>query len=196
MKDNLIIDEKVCTKHKMTLQEVLLVLSIRAGDFDKCLDNLLKREVLVEVDNQYKVTQRWNEVVEDILCDSSHYISEDRLLALAAKIQEVFPSGYHQRDNRGPKYYFKSGKKDIAQALKRFIVYYGDRSDEDIVNAAKKYVADCRGDYRSIKCANYFVFKDERRNEGNITSKLNEILENADGDKETKSSNEWTSKMI
>ena len=189
MKEKLIIDEKVCVKHKMTLQEVLLVLSIRAGDFENCIENLVKREVLVEDNNQYLVTQRWNDVLEEILCDSSQAISETRLTELAVKIQKIFPSGFHQRNGRGPKYYFKSSRKDIEQALKRFIIYYGDHSDEDILKAAKKYVADCRGDYSSIKCANFFVFKDERKNGGNITSKLNETLENMGGESEVVENN-------
>lgn len=198
MKEKLIIDEKICLKHKITLQEVLLVLSIRAGNFKDCIENLLKREILVEADGLYKVTQRWNDEIEEILCDSSQSISETRLTELAVKIQEIFPSGFHQRNGRGPKYYFKSGRKDIAQALKRFITYYGDHSDEEILNAAKKYVADCRGDYSSIKCANYFVFKDERKDGGNITSKLNETLENMGGESEVVENNNdgWTSKMI
>lgn len=192
MKEKLIIDEKICLKHKMTLPEVLFALAVRSLDPVEGIPNMLKREILVE-DKQndwYKLTQRWNDEIEEILCDSSQSISETRLTELAVKIQEIFPSGFHQRNGRGPKYYFKSGRKDIAQALKRFIIYYGDHSDEDILKATKKYVADCRGDYSSIKCANYFVFKDERKDGGNITSKLNETLENMGEESEVVNNNE------
>lgn len=199
MKEKLIIDEKICLKHKMTLQEVLIALSIRIGNAGETAENMLKREILVSPNGgEYLVTQRWNDELEEILCDSSQSISETRLTELAVKIQKIFPSGFHQRNGRGPKYYFKSGRTDIAQALKRFITYYGDHSDEEILNATKKYVADCRGDYSSIKCANYFVFKDERKDGGNITSKLNETLENMGGESEVVENNNdgWTSKMI
>ena len=64
------IDEKVCLKHKMTPQEVLLALAVRAGGFEDSIENMVRREILVD-DNVYKVTQHWSEVLDEILADSS-----------------------------------------------------------------------------------------------------------------------------
>lgn len=190
MKEKLIIDEKVCLKHKLTLQELLMVLSIRAGNTKGCIDNLIKREVLVIDEGQYKVTQRWNDEVEDILCDSSQYISENRLMELAEKIQAIFPSGFHQRNGKGTKHYFKDSRKGIAQALKRFINYYGDFPDEEILEATRKYIADCRGDYSYLRVASHFVIRDDRNTGGDISSDLIRILENKESEGEVGSIND------
>ena len=84
------IDEKVCLKHKMTLQEFLIALAVRSGGFEDCIENLVKREVLVD-DKVYLVTQHWSDVVDEIICDSTSSISDERLMKLATDIQNAFP---------------------------------------------------------------------------------------------------------
>ena len=72
------IDEKVCTKHKMTIQEVLIALIMRMGEVPDTMENMLNREILVDT-GEYQVTQHWSDVLDEILCDSSTPIDEERL---------------------------------------------------------------------------------------------------------------------
>lgn len=190
------IDEKVCTKHKMTDQEVLIALAVRAGKYEQVIQNMLNREILVEDEGQLKITQHWSDVVEEVLCDSGGNLDDDRLLALAEKIQECYPSGF-KRGERGTKYYHKSNKNAIKQALKKFITYYGDYPDEDIIDATKRYVASFKGDYRfPFLMANYFVLKDMRTKGGDITSQLATFLENKEEEDENMDTEDWTTKVI
>lgn len=188
-----IIDEKVCTKHKMTDQEVLIALAVRAGKYEQVIQNMLNREILVEDNGQLKVTQHWSDIADEVLCDSGSSVSDDRLLCLAKKIQDCFPSGYKVDERTGTKYYHKSNKVAIKQALKRFISLYGDYPDEDIIDATKRYVASFRGNYKSpFQMANYFVCKDNRSKGGDITSPLATFLENKEsGEEEENTSSDW-----
>lgn len=178
----LIIDEKACKKHKMTIIEVLYALAVKEGLTGNNVQEMLNKEILVEgQDSWYMVTQHWSEVLDEILCDSKTVADEERLLKLAEKIQGIFPSGYKQDERTGAKYYHKSNKASIKQALKRFIDIYGDYSDEEILDATQRYVDSFHGTYvPPFQMANYFVCKDLRNKGGDITSPLATFIENKD----------------
>lgn len=184
MKEKIIIDEKACSRKKkgesMTLVEVLFALAVKYGLNKDIIQNMLNREILVKdpVDEEYLITQRWSGVVEEILCDSNQALNDDRLINLAKKIQDIFPPGFKTDEKTNQRYVHKSNSKAIMQALKRFITYYDDYSDEDILEATRQYVASFRGNYSRIEMANYFVFKDNTRKGGDITSSLATFLEN------------------
>lgn len=192
------IDEKVCTKHKMTPVEVLFALAIRASENpQEELLNMENREIFVRDRNDYKVTQHWSDVLDEILCDSGGNLDDDRLLKLAEEIQKCFPQGFKRDERTGTKYYHKSNKVAIKQALKRFITNWGDYPDEDIIDATKRYVASFRGNYNPpFQMANYFVCKDNRNKGGELTSSLATFLENKEEGEEGVNNDEWTSKMV
>lgn len=164
----LVLDEKVCLKHKLTLQEALIALAVRAGNTNEAVKNLLAREVLVERNGEFLITQHWNDVVEEILCDSSNNgldLSDERLLALAVKVQECFPKmKMRYASGQESPFYFKCNKTEIKNKLKKFLTLYGETSDEDIIDAAKRYVAtyESKG-YLGMRLAKYFIMKDDRK---------------------------------
>lgn len=177
------IDEKACKKHKMTISGVLYALAIRAGLTGNDVQEMLSKEILVEgQDSWYMVTQHWSDTLDEILAESSTVTDDNRLLNLAKKIQSIFPSGYKTDERTGAKYYHKSNSRVIQNALKRFLSYYEDYSDEDILDATQRYVDSYEGNYSRIEMANYFVFKDNRNKGGEITSSLATFLENKENE--------------
>lgn len=197
------IDEKVCLKHKLTMQELLLALAVRTCDITQVLQNLLAREVIVQKGGQYLITQHWNEVVDAILNDSSSNgdeLSEERLLALVKKIQECFPKG-KMKDAFGldTPFYYRCNKTELMNKLKKFFANYGNVSDEDIVDATKRYVASyAPKGYRGMRLAKYFIWKDDRKlmadEEVHVeqVSDLATFLENKGEDKdEVTSRDDW-----
>lgn len=164
----LVLDEKVCLKHKLTLQEALIALAVRAGNTNEAVKNLLAREVLVERNGEFLITQHWNDVVEEILCDSSNNgldLSDERLLALAVKVQECFPKmKMRYASGQESPFYFRCNKTEIKNKLKKFLTLYGETSDEDIIDATKRYVAtyESKG-YLGMRLAKYFIMKDDRK---------------------------------
>ena len=164
----IILDEKVCLKHKLTLQEALIALAVRAGSTNEAVKNLLAREVLVERNGEFFITQHWNDVVDEVLCDSSNNgldLSDERLLALAVKVQECFPKmKMRYASGQESPFYFRCNKTEIKNKLKKFLTLYGETTDEDIIDAAKRYVAtyESKG-YLGMRLAKYFIMKDDRK---------------------------------
>ena len=185
----LTINEKACVKHKLTMDEVLVALMYRqVKDFDKTYENLLNREVLVCKEGKVFVTQRWSEEIDEILCDSTGNVtySDEELTKLALKMQTVYPKG-KMFDNV---HCFQSNKREIANKLKKFFVEYGEYSEEEILDATKRYVASFMGNYRFMKALNNFVWKmdkedDEEGNTHNVRhSSLADYLENKESEED------------
>ena len=162
------LDEKVCLKHKLTLQESLIALAVRVGSTNEAVKNLLAREVLVERNGEFLVTQHWNDVLDEVLCDSSNNgldLSDERLLALAVKVQECFPKmKMRYASGQESPFYFRCNKTEIKNKLKKFLTLYGETSDEDIIDATKRYVAtyEHKG-FLGMRLAKYFILKDDRK---------------------------------
>lgn len=185
----IVIDEKSCKKHKMTDQEILIALAVRAGKYEEVVQNMLNREILVKDKGQLKITQRWSDVADEIIADSSNEISEERLEALANKLKECFPQG------RTPdkKYIYRCNKKEIMQSLKKFFNQFGNYTDDEVIDAAKRYVASFRGNYAFMRIVKYFIIKDLRRDGGDIISDLATFLENKESEEDVVNTNsdEW-----
>lgn len=200
------IDEKVCTKYKMTIQEVLIALIMRMGEVPDTMENMLNREILVDT-GEYQVTQHWSDVLDEILADSSGDIgrTEDELKELAIKVKDCFPqTKMRDRFGRETPYYYRCNKSEVAKALKRFFTAYGnDYTDEEIVNATKRYVASFKGNYTGMRLAKYFIMKNPVRQgeDGNgyveQVSDLLTFLENGESEEGVEVNNEdFTSKLI
>ena len=208
------IDEKVCTKQKMTPQEVMISLAVRSlkknETLDKILENMLKREILVKEGDRYLITQHWNDVVDEVLADSSGSCKKtpDELMNLAVRIQECFPKmAQPDRFGRPTKYFFRCNKREIMLSLKRFYEAYGevieDVTDDDIIDATRRYVAEgAKEGYRGMRLSKYFIFKNEQKKDedgiGHIeqVSDLMTYLENKESEGEDNTNDEWTTKMI
>lgn len=163
----IVIDEKVCLKHKMTVEEVLLSLFLRMCKTPlQVRENLKNREILVNqgINNDYYVTQHWSDVLDEILCDSSGGIdSEERLLALAKKMRDAYPEGkMKNRFGQLTPYYYRCNTGEIVKKLKKFFLVYGNVSDDDILDATRRYVASFNGNYNgSLRLLKYFILKDD-----------------------------------
>ena len=204
------IDEKVCTKQKMTPQEVMISLAVRSlkknETLDKILENMLKREILVKEGDRYLITQHWNDVVDEILADSSGSCKKtpDELMNLAIRIQECFPKmAQPDKFGRPTKYFFRCNKREIMLSLKRFYEAYGevieDVTDDDIIDATRRYVAEgAKEGYRGMRLSKYFIFKNEQKKDedgiGHIeqVSDLMTYLENKESEEEVEAnSDDW-----
>lgn len=182
------IDEGICKKYGMTLSEVLGVLLVKTGASQAIFHEMLEKQMVV-VDgmfNQPLVTQRWDDVVSNILLDSdSERQSDNRLEALAIALMDVFP----KQKKVGTSHYFRGNKKDVILRLKKFFKLYGNKfTDEQILEAAKKYVQSFNGNYQYMRVLKYFLWKDEKKvnAEGEVyideSSDLATLIENVDSD--------------
>lgn len=175
------IDEKICLKHGLTPNEVMLALAIRTGEMEEDISNMVARGILVDK-GEYLVTQRWSDVLDEILCDSQNSIekSDEELLNLAQRMRECFPQGKMP----GTPYYYRCNNSEVIKKLKKFFIQYGNYPDDDIVDACKRFVASFRGNYKYLPLVKYFIskLKDQEDEDGTIHkveySPLADYLEN------------------
>lgn len=151
------IDEKACTKHNLSFDEVLVALVYRNVESpSSVLSELLSKEVLVKKEGKYLITQHWNDIIEEVLCDSTTVKDEDaQLKELAEKMRELFPQG---KMHNTP-YYYRCNNAEVVRKLKKFFKQYGRYSDEDILDATKRFIASFHGQYRYLPLIKYFISK-------------------------------------
>ena len=202
----IVIDEKVCLKYKMTLPEVLFALAVRHMDSIDTIPNMLKREIIVEDQacDWFTVTKKWSDTLDKIISSSGGFQSEERLTNLAEKMREAYPKGaiIDPITRRPTAFHFRCNTKELALKLKTFFTRYGNYSDEDILDAEKRYVAQWNGNYQKpgFRQLKYFIFKDEKKEgpDGNYVetiSPLLDLLENKEEGEEV-SMDDWTTQLI
>jgi hypothetical protein len=174
------IDEAVCLKKGLTVQEVMIALAMRTGEWEEDISNMLAREILVERGGNYVVTQHWSDVIDEILCDSSGEVQdEERLLNLATKMRACFPEG-KMKDSLGrvTPYYYRCNNPEVIKKLKKFFMLFGDYSDDELIDAARRYVASFNGNYKGMRLIKYFILKDaiKQGEEGNHVEQVSDLL--------------------
>lgn len=198
------IDEKVCTKHKMTPVEVLFALAFRISKGDT-LSNMLAREILVDVGGQIQVTQHWSDVLDEIISDSSDNVdkSDEELLELAQKMRALYPQGkMKDRYGRLTPYYYRCNNGEVVKKLKKFFTIFGNKSDEDILDATKRYVASFQGNYTGMRLIKYFILKDDVKPSEDGTGHVEQIsdlatfLENKEEEEGGVNNDDWTTKLV
>ena len=111
-----------------------------------------------------------NDVISNIT-DRRQRLIEGKML------KEIFPKG--KKD--GTNLYWSDGVALIEKRLKVLFKKYETRyPDEEILDAAKRYVESFNGDYRFMKVLKYFLFKDEKGAAGKVeeSSELINYIEN------------------
>lgn len=195
------IDEDICKKYKITVSEVLMILLIKfETNILELGEQMMATEMIVPhdiIDGRYLVTQRWNDVVENIILDSDKYKQPiDRLNQLVTQLQKIFPEGKKE----GTSQYWRGNKREISLRLKKFFKLYDNTyTDEQILTAAKNYVEGFNGQYNYMRVLKYFIWKDERKMTEDEKMQIIEVsdlanyIENADNTNDLK--DEWTSTL-
>lgn len=191
------IDEEVCKNWGLTMPEVLAIVLVKTGaDIPMLFANLEDKKALVkDIFNKYLVTLGYDERVASVLLDSDKDRQpQDRIELLAGQMMELFPA----LKKVGSSQYFRGNKKDITLRLKKFFKLYGNKfSNDQILDATKKYVESFNGNYTYMRVLKYFIWKDEKRvnsdGEGYVdeVSDLASYIEN-DGKEFNK---EWTANI-
>lgn len=189
-----------CQRNNITLAEALLLLAIsNNADLDTAQKELIKKGYITAGRNDlfqqvgWRMTNKGASVIDSVIADSDkNQKPEDNLIALATKLKEVFPKG--KKD--GTNYYWADGVALIVRRLKLFFKKYGDGyTNEQIVQAAEKYVQGFNGNYQYMKLLKYFIFKEKIGANGEVEgeSDLISYIENA-GQEETLR-NDWATTL-
>ena len=138
------------------------------------------------------LTTKGKSLIERILKSKFTDIKEsDRFDNLAEKLRELYPKG--KKD--GTNYMWRDSNPIIAKKLKSVVAKYGNCfTDEQAINATKRYVESFNGNYRYMQLLKYFISKKVIIN-GEIeeTSQLLSYIENEDT---IDFQNDWNTELI
>lgn len=195
------IDEKLCAKHHLTLAQMLFLLSVRTDSLPGVIDELVSRQAIVNDGvNSYVITQHWNDVVDEILADSTGLASDEEWFeSLAKDFAKTFPQGKMP----GTAYYYRCNTRELVLKLKKFFAVHteyrpSEKMRRRIIDAGVRYnrEMDMNPHYRVL--AKYFISKlkpvtdEDGLTHNEETSQLASYLENEGQDEESQSSDWFT----
>ena len=180
------LNKKATQQNGITIDEALLMLVIHnKANLERAEKALIQKGLITaERDGLFqqvgwRLTNKGTEVLDSVIMDSDkEQEPQDRLIQLATRLKEIFPKG--KKD--GTNYYWTEGVALIVRRLKLFFRKYGNKfTDEQIIQAAEKYVQGFNGNYQYMRLLKYFIFKEKVGANGEVEgdSELINYIENA-----------------
>ena len=180
------LNKKATQQNGITIDEALLMLVIHnKANLERAEKALIQKGLITaERDGLFqqvgwRLTNKGTEVLDSVIMDSDkEQEPQDRLIQLATRLKEIFPKG--KKD--GTNYYWTEGVALIVRRLKLFFRKYGNKfTDEQIIQAAEKYVRGFNGNYQYMRLLKYFIFKEKVGANGEVEgdSELINYIENA-----------------
>ena len=194
------LNKKAAQQNGITIDEALLMLVIHnKANLEGAERALIQKGLITAERNDlfqqvgWRLTNKGTEVLDSVIMDSDkEQEPQDRLIQLATKLKEIFPKG--KKD--GTNYYWADGVALIVRRLKLFFKKYGNKfTDEQIIQAAEKYVQGFNGNYQYMRLLKYFIFKEKVGANGELEgdSELISYIENAGQEEDLR--NDWTSSL-
>lgn len=181
------IDTEECVKLGVPLDEALYIIGLYLGvDINTdTLHRVFKRGILEH--DGYDILRKMKnpklinsgiELAETLALESEFNtpIYKDRFENLAYQLRELFPKG----KKPGTAYMWRDSNAIIAKKLKALVKKYGDCfTDEQAIEATKKYIESFNGNYQYMQLLKYFISKSVIK-DGQIeeTSQLLSYIEN------------------
>ena len=180
------LNKKAAQQNGITIDEALLMLVIHnKANLERAEKALIQKGLITaERDDLFqqvgwRLTNKGTEMLDSVIMDSDkEQEPQDRLIQLATRLKEIFPKG--KKD--GTNYYWTEGVALIVRRLKLFFRKYGNKfTDEQIIQAAEKYVQGFNGGYQYMRLLKYFIFKEKVGANGEVEgdSELINYIENA-----------------
>ena len=188
------IDSNIIEQQGLTMKEFIVLLYYLIGEEDilneSICNDLWERNFLIKTEKGYIINNNILSQVEGWLAMSAiPERTKEGLTRLAERMIQEYPTG----KKAGTTFYWRGSVAQIAERLGVFFKKYGTHyTDDQIVNATKKYVESFNGDYRFMHLLKYFINKkDPLTKEDN--SELLSYLENAGQEEEL--SDNWLNEM-
>ena len=194
------LNKKAAQQNGITIDEALLMLVIHnKANLEGAERALIQKGLITAERNDlfqqvgWRLTNKGTEVLDSVIMDSDkEQEPQDRLIQLATKLKEIFPKG--KKD--GTNYYWADGVALIVRRLKLFFKKYGNKfTDEQIIQAAEKYVQGFNGNYQYMRLLKYFIFKEKVGANGEVEgdSELISYIENAGQEEDLR--NDWATTL-
>jgi hypothetical protein len=172
------IDDKILQENDFSLQDFGVLLYYIGGgvqNIDEYICNKLwSRGYLIKELTGYSFNPHLAEELEFWAAKSNPKIELNNLESLAIKMKEMFPQG--RKD--GTALMWRGSTQDIVKKLATLKNKYNtDFTEEQALNATKRYIESFNGDYKFMQVLKYFILKKDL-NKGEETSQLLAYIEN------------------
>lgn len=188
------VDKDVGVDGLLYLTALYLGVTINKDTFDKLNSKGLIYTQSMKDGFPYDVrkTKESDEIVEGAYADMeiTGQNNDYRFLELADKLRELYPTG---RKN-GTQLQWRDSTKIIAQRLKAFVKKFEcDFSDEEYIDATRRYINSFNGNYQYMQVLKYFIMKSGVEDGTSvINSQLLSYLQN----KEQDINPDWTCNLV
>ena len=174
-------DEKVLKEYNLSFSQLIFLLSQSVVAKKEEIIELVDRGLIgysyiegMKCDNKFFLAPKTNDFLDEIIVKSSVTKSEkDRLYTLAYQLQQLFPEG--KKGN----WFWRGSAAEIRNKLFSFFKKFGEYSDEEILEATKRYVESYQHDRTFMHILKYFIWK---RVDGEDKSELASWIENMNQD--------------
>lgn len=170
------INEKECSKQGLSLSEALILLAINNDpEVLYKIEDMESANFLIIDETGYHLTPVSKDRVEEILLSSDPQVPDKaRCEALAIRLRSVFPKG--NKDG----YAWRGNTSEVTKKLEKFFSIFGNKwTDDEIVDAAERYVSNYQNDRTFMRLLKYFIIKKDPK-EGEQISDLATYLENGE----------------
>ena len=193
-----VIDEEICSKHRLTLAETFCILACKTCDnIYQLIEDMKDRELLSKITNSPCPTMHWDDEVSSVLLESDKTVPlADRCASLAEQLREMFPKGIKTGNAA-----WRGNVREITLRLQKFFKLYGNKwTDEEIIEATQRYIEHFKGDFTYMRILKYFIMKSERKMDEEGNSHIEDISELAtwleNGEDIDEEETDWTSKLV
>lgn len=174
---NIQFDEKVLKEYNLSFSQIIFLLYHSILIEREEIDDLINRGLIgnsyiagIKQENKFFSIPKTAELIDEIILKSNTNKSEkDRLFTLAYQLQQIFPEG--KKGN----WFWRGSSAEIRNKLFSFFKKFGEYSDEDIIEATKRYVDSYKHDRTFMHILKYFIWK---RVDGEDKSELASWIEN------------------
>ena len=195
-----IIDTEILEREGIGLDEALYLLSVykkKPINFNTVQKAKVENKIL-KFENPrdpVKITPKGQSFIESILAKSKIHVSSDNLERyrdLADKMREVYPKGLKP----GTNYQWRDSTAIIADRLMKLVAKYNiEFTDEEAVDATKRYIASFNGNYRYMQILKYFISK-QKPVEGAPAEQNSQFLSFLQNEEGTTENQDWTANLV
>lgn len=194
------IDTEVLAMEGIELDEALYLLSVykkKPITLETQQKVKLKGKVHVAIDPKIfpKLSDSGTHIIEAILAKSKlHVASNDleRYKGLANKMRELYPKGLKP----GTNYQWRDSTLIIADRLMKLAAKYSiEFTDEEAVDATKRYIESFNGNYRYMQILKYFIHK-QKAVDGAPAEQNSQFMSFLQNTESSTANVDWTANLV
>jgi hypothetical protein len=174
--------DKILDKYNLSIEEFLILyICSKEYDIKELIDTIIAKgyaDKNLYNPNTAIVSNNVKEIISSVIIDSDKAVidKEEDYLRVAKKMQEIFPKGRKE----GTTYAWRDCTAVIAKKLKTLVVKFDFKfTEEEALNATRKYVESFNGNYKFMQLLKYFILKNDTTT-GDIKSEFMSLIENDD----------------